>query len=110
MQPAIGEVTYVESSGNVYADLGIENPEEMKLKAQIAMTIQRLMKQQRLTQTAAARRIGMPQPHLSDILRGKFRGYSVGKMLMILNRLGHPVVIEIQSQRQEDAHTEVLVA
>jgi predicted XRE-type DNA-binding protein len=84
-----------KGSGNIFADLGLPNPEERLLKAQLAVQITHLIKAKGLTQTAAARLIGVPQPHLSDILRGRLSGYSVEKLLNIINRLGRRVEVRV---------------
>lgn len=77
-----------EGSTNVYADLGRPDAEEMLLKAHLAAKIGETIKRRRLTQVAAAEIIGLPQPKLSGLLRGQFRGVSETKMLNCLTRLG----------------------
>jgi len=80
-----------EGSTNVYADLGRPDADEMLIKAQLATKIGEIIKRRRLTQVAAAEIIGMPQPKLSGLLRGQFRGVSEAKMLSCLTRLGRGV-------------------
>lgn len=77
-----------ESSGNVYIDLGMNDAGEMFLKAQLATKIGEIMKSRKLSQQRAAVLLGMTQPKLSNMLRGKFRGISETKMLECLTRLG----------------------
>ncbi|HCQ9156832.1 TPA: XRE family transcriptional regulator, partial [Escherichia coli] len=79
------------SSGNVYADIGRDDAEEMLVKAQLATTIGNIIKSRRLTQEQAAKLLGMTQPKLSNMLRGQFRGISEAKMLECLTRLGRDV-------------------
>jgi len=86
------------SSGNVYADIGLPNAEEMLVKAQLAQKIGEIMKSRRLTQVAAAELFGMSQPKLSGLLRGQFRGISEAKMLDCLSRLGRDVQIVVAFQ------------
>ncbi|MBN6742251.1 XRE family transcriptional regulator [Acidithiobacillus sp. MC6.1] len=83
------------SSGNVYRDLNVPDPEEMLLKAQLAARIARLIEQKGLTQIQAAERLGIPQSKLSLLLRGQFRGISEAKMLECLARLGRDIQIVI---------------
>ncbi len=82
-------------SGNVYADLGYANAEEMQLKAQLAMAIHNILQERGLTQQQAGRILGMTQPKLSNLLRGQFRGISEAKMLDCLTRLGRDVDIVV---------------
>ncbi|MDR2668601.1 MAG: helix-turn-helix domain-containing protein, partial [Desulfovibrio sp.] len=64
------------SSGNVYEDLDMENSAEMLVKAQLASAIQDILDSRGLTQTQAAELMGLPQPKLSRLLNGQFRGIS----------------------------------
>lgn len=89
-----------EGSINVYADLGRPDADEMLVKAQLASRIGEIIKQRRLTQTAAAELIGLPQPKLSGLLRGEFRGVSEAKMLVCLTRLGRDVRIVVGPARR----------
>lgn len=84
-----------ESSGNVYADLGMADAEEMQVKCRLSMKIEEIIKSRRWTQQQAAEVLGMPQPKLSKMLRGQFRGISQTKMLECLNLLGRDVQIVV---------------
>ncbi len=86
-----------KSSGNVYADLGIANSDEMLVKAQLATKIAEIIKQQKMTQMQASAALGMPQPKLSNMIRGQFRGISETKMLECLTRLGRDVQIVVKA-------------
>ncbi|MDR1947722.1 MAG: helix-turn-helix domain-containing protein [Desulfovibrio sp.] len=83
------------SSGNVYEDLGLENAAGMLIKAQLASTIQDIMDSRGLTQLHAADIMGLPQPKLSRLLSGQFRGVSEFKMLDCIARLGRDIHITI---------------
>jgi predicted XRE-type DNA-binding protein len=100
------------SSGNVYADLGIPNAEEMQVKAQLATKIREIINARKWTQQQAAKVLGMPQPKLSNMLRGQFRGVSETKMLECLAKLGRDVRIVVGPERHFEAqgHIEVVFA
>jgi predicted XRE-type DNA-binding protein len=85
------------SSGSVYSDLGYKNPEEMETKANLTIEIDKAIKKKKLTQTEAARILSISQPKLSELLRGRFRGYSVERLMHFLNELGKDVDIVIRS-------------
>ena len=91
---------YEESSGNVYADLGLAEAEEMLVKAQLASKIGEIIKGRRWTQQQAAEVLGMTQPKLSNLLRGQFRGVSEAKMLECLAKLGRDVKIVVGPARR----------
>jgi predicted XRE-type DNA-binding protein len=89
----------IEGSGNVYADIGIPDPESMLVKAQLSVSIQEIIESKGLTQRQAAEIVGMTQPKLSHMLNGHFRGISETKMMDCLARLGRDVKIVVGPDR-----------
>ena len=83
-------------SGNIFADLGLPDAEDMLLKSTIVIELRRLIKQRKLTQTAAAKLLGTSQADLSKILRGHFRGYSEAKLMRMLTAFNQDVEITIR--------------
>jgi len=99
-----------KSSGNVYADLGFTNADEMLVKAQLAAKISEIIRSRSWTQQQAATALGISQPKLSNLLRGQFRGISEAKMLDCLVRLGREVQIVIGPEKttNEVGHVNVM--
>jgi predicted XRE-type DNA-binding protein len=93
-------ITIEKSSGNVYADLGMADAQEMLVKAKLAGKIGDIIKHQNLTQQKAAELLAMPQPKVSMLLRGQFRGISEAKMLECLARLGRDIDIVVKPARR----------
>ena len=93
-------VKHVTSSGNVFADLGLPDPEERLVKSKLAAALQRSMMELGLTQTAASACTGIPQPKLSKILRGRFEGISEAYITEGLRKLGHDVEIRVKPRHQ----------
>jgi predicted XRE-type DNA-binding protein len=87
--------SHEQGSGNVYSDLGIDDPEGMLVKAQLVAKIAEILGERDYTQTKAADILGVPQPKLSKILRGQFRGVSERKLMSCLAKLGHDVDIVV---------------
>jgi predicted XRE-type DNA-binding protein len=85
-------------STNVYADLGLPDAEAMLVKAKLAAKIAEILAVRGWTQQQAGQILGLPQPKLSKMLRGQFRGISEAKMLDCLNRLGRDIQIVIGSE------------
>lgn len=96
-----------ESSGNVFADLGIENPEEALAKSELARQISKLIKKKKLTQKQAAEILGIDQPKISALIRGKLRSFSLERLIRFLNKLGQDVSIMISPAKSqlERGHT-----
>ena len=93
-------ITIEAGSGNVYADLGMADAQEMLVKAKLASKIGDIIKRQNMTQQQAAEVLAMPQPKVSMLLRGQFRGISEAKMLECLARLGRDVDIVVKPARR----------
>lgn len=87
---------FEKTSGNVFADLGLANADELLLKAEIVSEIALAMKQKRLTQAKAATLAGTAQPDLSNLLRGRFRGFSVERLLLMLTAFGRDVEVVVR--------------
>jgi predicted XRE-type DNA-binding protein len=90
-----------KGSGNVFADIGFANDQEMLVKANLALKISEIITQRRLTQIEAAAVLGIPQPKLSKLLRGQFHGVSETKMLECLNKLGRDIQIVVRKANRD---------
>jgi len=89
-----------QSSGNVFAGLGLANPQEMLAKAQLAHRISQIIAVRGLTQTKAAELMRLDQPKISALMRGKFEGFSAERLFRCLNDLGQEVEITIRPARR----------
>ena len=94
---------FERSSGNVFADLNIPNPEEALAKAELARQINRIIKKRKLTQEEAAVELGTVQPKISALMSGKFSGFSLEKLFKFLNKLGQDVTIKIKPKQPQPA-------
>jgi predicted XRE-type DNA-binding protein len=101
-----------KGSGNVYQDLGMVDAAEMQVKAILAAKIGEIIRHRHLTQVQASEILGIPQPKLSGMLRGQFRGISEAKMLECMNRLGRDVEIVVRkpSRTRATGRTSVVFA
>lgn len=95
------------SSGNVFADLGSADAEEHLVKASLVLKIGRIIEERSLTQTAAAKAMGIDQPKVSAMLAGQFRGYSVERLMRFLVALGQDVEIVVKPCKQGTAELRV---
>src|SRR5262249_19533179 len=85
-----------ESSGNIFADLGLPEPEERLAKADLAIRISEVIRARHLTQTRAARILKIDQPKISRLLRGQLSGFSAEKLMHFLTLLGRDVEITVK--------------
>jgi predicted XRE-type DNA-binding protein len=104
------QVTTVEqSSGNVFADLGFENAEELGTKLRLSVVINKILEERKLTQTEAARVLGVNQPKVSALMSYKLEGFSVERLMHFATALEHDVVIEIRPHAKAQGEARVLV-
>ena len=95
-QRVVRGIPMEQGSGNVYTDLGYADSEGMLVKAQLAAKIAEIVHRRALTQTRAAEILGLTQPKISAILKGRFRGISEHRLLDCLTRLGRDVHIVVK--------------
>ena len=104
------EVEEIEpSSGNVFADLGLADAGERMLKAQLAARIAELIERKGWTQARAAEAVGLDQPKVSHLLRGRLAGFSAERLIAVLNRLGHSVEVRIEAVERAPGKTRTRV-
>src|SRR5690349_1850818 len=83
-------------SGNVFADLGFANPDLALAKAELVQCIRALIAKRKLTQAKAAKLLGLDQPKVSALVRGRVEGYSIDRLFRFLNALGQRVEITVR--------------
>ena len=93
----VDEISVTRGSGNVFADIGLPNPEEHLAKAQLVSIIDDVIQARGLTQEGAAALMGIDQPKVSHLLRGRFRGFSTHRLLEFLTALGRDVEIVVRA-------------
>lgn len=91
--------TVTQGSDNVFADIGLDHPEERLAKARIASAIIDLIEELGLTQAAAAKQMGLDQPKVSRIKRGRLDEFSVDRLLTCVALLGVDVNIVLTKQK-----------
>ena len=98
------------SSGNVFADLGLAEAEKLKIKSGLVIEITRAVRRLGLTQEEAGRRMGIPQPKVSGMMRGDFANLSERKLMECLNRLGYDIEIKVRPAAEPIGHLTLAIA
>ncbi|HYR06646.1 MAG TPA: helix-turn-helix transcriptional regulator [Longimicrobium sp.] len=91
------DVEVYESSGNVFADLGLPDAEERLAKAMISRLIANAIRERGLTQSQAATLLGTTQPKVSALVRGQLAGFSMDRLFRFLTVLGMNVRVEVDA-------------
>jgi len=89
-------IAVTEGSGNVFADLGVAEPEEELAKAKLAFHIRAAIGRRALTQARAAALMGLDQPKVSALMNGRLTGFSSDRLLRCLTALGQDVDIVVR--------------
>ncbi|MBX7116267.1 MAG: helix-turn-helix domain-containing protein [Myxococcaceae bacterium] len=90
------------SSGNVFKDLGLANPEERLLKASLLSQLAAIIRDRELAPKEVAELLSIDRPKVSALLAGKVAGYSVERLFRFLTDLGQDVNISVRPTRAKD--------
>src|SRR5580700_1243861 len=96
------ENTITRGSGNVFADLGLPDADDLLAKANLALHIRRAIEARKLTQLQAAKILGLDQPKVSSIINGRLDGYSTDRLMRFLNDLGCDVQISVSAPHPDE--------
>ena len=101
-----------QSSGNVFADLGLVEAAELETKAELAHRIEEIIRGRHLTQAEAAEVLGATQPIVSKLMNGQLHGFSLERLVRFLNALDRDVeiVVSRRPRSRERGRTRVKVA
>lgn len=92
------------SSGNVFADLGLDNAEELLAKAKLALVVKKVIRERELTQTAAGKVLGIPQADVSRLLNGELDRFSTEKLMTLIMRCERDIDLVVK-KRPRSRHT-----
>lgn len=105
------EATVVPSSGNVFDDLGLDHPEERLAKADLAHQVGAILAARHVTPAKAAKLLGLDREEVAALLRGQLDGFTIDRLLRLLNALGSEVEIVVHPARGGlAADTRVVIA
>ncbi len=101
--------TVKTGSGNIFADLGLPNPEERLAKAQLVLHIAEIIKERKLTQVKAGVILGIDQAKVSKLVRGRLSEFSTSTLIEYLTRLDQDVEIVVRPKPSTKATASLLV-
>ncbi len=105
-----GKRDHTKSTGNVFADLRLPRPEEALAKAELAQKILAIVEQRGLTQAQAAGVLGVDQPKISALKRGRLSGFALERLVRFLLLLGQDVEIVVKTRPRSRTQARLLVA
>jgi predicted XRE-type DNA-binding protein len=104
------ETIFEESSGNVFADLGLEDADELFTRGKIGIQVIRLLKQRNLKQREISELLSIPQPEVSHLMKGEFQRFSEGKLLIFLKRLDMEITLYLRPRNSDNKDFETALA
>jgi predicted XRE-type DNA-binding protein len=99
----------VQSSGNVFTDLGVANADEKQTKVRLAVALNQIIQNRHVSQTAAARLLDISQPKISALANFQLDGFSVERLMHFLNALDRDVEIVIRRKSRSRKAGRILV-
>lgn len=105
----VNEIKVQSSSGNVFSDLGLQNSDELLIKAELVRQISKIIAARKMTQTEAAQMLGVDRSKVSALLSGKLSGFSIERLFRFLNALGNDVEIRITAKPNSDVKAQTTV-
>ena len=104
------EIEFKFGSDNIFADLGLDNADDLYTRAALGVQVMRILRERRYTQKQAAEFLGIKQPEVSAIMRAKFTRFSQERLIGFLNKLNQKITIEISRHKKGQPFQRVTVA
>lgn len=104
------KIEFEESSGNIFADLGLEDAEEIFTRSQIGFLIFKILEDKKLKQREIASILGIAQPDVSHLMNGHFSRFTTDKLLDFLKRLDQKVMIQVSHHQKGEPYQQVTFA
>ena len=92
---------FVKSSGNVFEDMGLEDADELIIRAQLGRAVRSILEEKGGKQRELAALLGIDQAEISKLMNGKYHLFSEGRLVGFLNRLDRKVTVHIEPRDQE---------
>jgi predicted XRE-type DNA-binding protein len=101
---------YIESSGNIFADMGLEEADELLTRAQLGYSVRQILKERGLKQREIANLLNIKQSEVSLLMQGKYHLFSEGRLFHFLNKLDRKVVIQISPHRKGEPFQQIAIS
>lgn len=102
-------IEFTESSGNVFADMGLDDADELLTRAKLGYAVRKILENRNLKQQEIADLLNIKQPEVSNLTKGKYHLFSESRLFSFLNKLEQKIIIEITPHHQGEPLIEVAV-
>ena len=104
------EIEFENSSGNVFADLGLDEADELYTRAALGAQVVNIIKDHGYTQAETSKLLGIKQPEVSALMCAKFHRFSQERLIGFLNKLDLKVIIQISRHQRGEPFQQVSIA
>jgi predicted XRE-type DNA-binding protein len=107
MTEKITPIDFVESSGNVFADLGLEDAEELLMRAKLGSTVRKILENRNLKESEIALILNIKESDVSNLMKGKYYLFSEGQLFNFLNNLDQKIIVKITQHQSGEPWQDV---
>lgn len=104
------KIEFEESSGNVFADLGLEDAEELLVRAKLGHSVRMVLDKRKLKQREISQLLEIKQPEVSNLMNGRYTLFSQERLFGFLNKLDWKVTVKITPRRKGEKPQDVVFA
>ncbi len=105
-----GKIAFEESSGNVFADLGLDNAEELLIRAKLGHAVRMILEKKKLKQREIGKLLEIKQPEVSNLMNGRYTLFSQERLFAFLNKLDRKVTVQVSRRRKGESPQDVVLA
>lgn len=88
-------VEFTSSSGNIFADMGLDDADELLIRAKLGYAVRKILIDRNLKQQKIAELLNIKQPEVSNLMKGKYHLFSESRLFSFLNKLDQKIIIQI---------------
>lgn len=104
-----GKITFKESSGNVFADMGLDDADELLTRAKLGHSVRMILEKKKLKQREIGKLLEIKQPEVSNLMNGRYTLFSQERLIGFLNKLDRKVTVQVSRRRKGEALQEVVL-
>jgi predicted XRE-type DNA-binding protein len=104
------KIVFEESSGNVFADMGLDDADELLTRAKLGHSVRMILEKKKLKQREIGQLLEIKQPEVSNLMNGRYTLFSPERLFGFLNKLDRKVTVRVSRRRKGEALQEVVLA
>jgi predicted XRE-type DNA-binding protein len=104
------KIVFEESSGNVFADMGLDDADELLTRAKLGHSVRMILEKKKLKQREIGQLLEIKQPEVSNLMNGRYTLFSPERLFGFLNKLDRKVTVQVSGRRKGEALQEVVLA